>query len=159
MAYTKTVWTNSNLPGISADSLNHIKEGIEAAHNAIDSTNTKLTSLTTYSTEEINTGKVSADGKPIYRKDFKFTSWSSLGYDTGITDIDCIEDSKVSLKNTQKSAWLNLMYNEDGVYGYYIKKTADTYKILIQNNSEYSADKVSAMIEYTKEADEVVENE
>lgn len=35
MAYTKTVWTNSNLPGISADSLNHIEEGIEAAHESM----------------------------------------------------------------------------------------------------------------------------
>ena len=51
------------------------------------------------------------------------------------------------------------MYNEDGDYGYYIKKTGNTYKFFIQNNSIYTADKVSASIEYTKEADEEESNE
>ena len=35
MAYQKTEWANSNLPGINADNLMHIEEGIEAAHESM----------------------------------------------------------------------------------------------------------------------------
>lgn len=45
MAYNKNIWTNSNLPGISADNLNHIEQGIEDAHNSIETINANTSDL------------------------------------------------------------------------------------------------------------------
>ena len=104
----------------------------------------------TFSTDEVMTNKIWVDGKPIYRKAFSFTQWGGLGYDTGLTNIENIINSSVLLKNTETSQWRNLSYDTNGFDGYYIKKAGDTYKLLIQNNSVYTADSICAYIEYTK---------
>lgn len=94
------------------------------------------------------------DGKPIYRRSFSFTQWNGLGLDTLITDIDNIINASVMLKNTANSQWMRLATTPADTYYFYIKKTASTYKILIGNNSVFSADSVCAFIDYTRTADQ-----
>lgn len=45
MAYTKTVWVNGDEPPINADNLNHIENGIEAAHQDISDLNSAIGDL------------------------------------------------------------------------------------------------------------------
>ena len=67
--------------------------------NSIETINTKLTNLSTYSTEEVKTGETWIDGKPIYRKVITGTlnkagssfiaSLSTLNYET-IIKLDVV---------------------------------------------------------------------
>lgn len=106
----------------------------------------------TFSTDEIRVGTW-IDGKPVYRKSFYFTQWSALGLDTSLDNIDNMINANVMLKNTATGRWMKLANNSDGSYGFYIKKTGNTYKIFVSNNSVYTADAVCAFVEYTKTTD------
>lgn len=90
MAYTKTIWSNSSLPAISDDNLNHIETGIKNAHDSIDEINTILDNLTTYSLDEINTGIKWVDGKDIFKKTIYISSLpnaTTAVYDTTVTNM------------------------------------------------------------------------
>lgn len=106
-----------------------------------------------YSTDEVKTNKIWIDNKPIYRKSFHFTQWSGLGLDTRLENIDNIINASIMLKNTATGHWIKLAYNPNGSYSFYIKKTGNTYKIFISNESVYTADAVCSYIEYTKTTD------
>ena len=106
-----------------------------------------------YSTDEVKTNKIWIDNKPIYRKSFYFTQWSGLGLDTRLENIDNIINASIMLKNTATGHWIKLAYNPNGSYSFYIKKTGNTYKIFISNESVYTADAVCSYIEYTKTTD------
>jgi len=146
MEYTKTVWkdlSDTTTP-ITASRLQNIEDGVEYLfENGADY-------IETYSTDETTTNKIWVDNKPIYRKAFYFTQWSGLGVDTGLETIDNIINANVMLKNTATGQWMKLANNSDGNYGFYIKKTGNTYKIFVSNNSVYTADAVCAFVEYTK---------
>jgi hypothetical protein len=151
MEYTKTVW--KDLPDtstpITADRLNNLENGVEYLfENSASGGDEEI-----YSTDEVKTNKIWLDNKPIYRKSFYFTQWSGLGVDTNLDNIDNIINASVTLKNTANGHWMKLAYNPDGSYGFYIKKTGNTYKILVSNDSVYTADAICSFIEYTKTTD------
>lgn len=168
MEYTKTVW--KDLPDtstpITADRLNNIENGVEylfqneSSHgiNEYSQSTTDsyscnyVNNINTYSTDEIRIGTW-LDNKPIYRKSFYFTQWSGLGLDTSLDNIDNMINASVTLKNSASGQWMKLACNPDGSYGFYIKKTGNTYKIFISNENVYTADAVCSFIEYTKTTD------
>ncbi|MCR8986010.1 MULTISPECIES: hypothetical protein [Brevibacillus] len=47
MPYHKTIWNNGASPGISADRLNNMEEGIESAHLVIDQLKNTVSNLET----------------------------------------------------------------------------------------------------------------
>lgn len=60
---------------LSSANLKKMEENTEKAINEVDTElNNKITNLTTYSTNEIKTGKFWNDGKPIYRKTLIYTN-------------------------------------------------------------------------------------
>ena len=178
MEYTKTVW--KDLPDtstpITADKLNNLEDGVEylfengtggggdnlPVGTEVDFDGTsqqiptgwqEITNPDSYSTSEVKTNKTWISGESIYRKAFYFTQWSGLGLDTNLENIDNIINASVMLKNTASSQWMKLACNPDGSYGFYIKKTGNTYKIFISNESVYTADAICSFIEYTKTTD------
>ena len=170
MAYVKQEWHDLPLEDtpISADRLTYMENGIynslqsENISTNISDTGNKcptcetvkdyVDGLQTYSTEETVIGTW-IDGKPIYRKSFYFTQWSGLGLDTSLDNIDNIINASVTLKNSTSGQWMKLAFNPDSYYAFYIKKTGNTHKIFVLNNSSYTADAVCSFIEYTKTTD------
>ena len=145
---------NTDIPNINKvtdNDMNEIKAVVNNNDDDMITINTNLTNATTYSTDEIRVGTWM--GKPLYRKSFYFTQWSGLGLDTYSKYIDNIINANVMLKNTATGQWMKLANNPDGSYGFYIKKTGDTYKIFISNDNVYTADAVCAFVEYTKTPD------
>ena len=158
MAYNKNIWTNSNLPAINDTNLNHIEEGIEAAHNAIDSTNTKLTSLTTYSTEEINTGKKWIDGKPIYRKIIDCGALLNNTIKTvahNISNLDFIIFLNGTSYSSTTGNYFPLPYAADSLQAI-VKIWATDTNIYLQTTADRTDYTITYVtIEYTKTTDEV----
>lgn len=90
MAYSPTVWNDNNEPAISADKLNHAETGIKDAHDSIDTINTIIENLTTYSLDEINTEIKWVDGNDIFKKTIYISSLpnaTTAVYDTTITNM------------------------------------------------------------------------
>lgn len=158
MAYNKNIWTNNNLPAINDTNLNHIEEGIEAAHNAIDSTNTKLTSLTTYSTEEINTGKKWIDGKPIYSKTITYTVTGGTTTDISSLNIETVVDYNTICHRygSNNNDWEEPFYNSTTDYfRSFIRTNTNTIETRITTGSAYTTYDITTTLYYTKTTDEV----
>lgn len=80
---------------LNAENLNQMQKNAEDAIDevgeALEETNQNIEKLTTYSTtEEIKTGEVWIDGKPIYRKTYTFALpiSSNKRYDLNITELN-----------------------------------------------------------------------
>lgn len=173
MAYTKTNWVNGTTP-INATNLNHIEDGIESVEQEIPSVystprNTTTTdevyncgyinyieanlkNANTYSTNEIDTGKIWIDGKHIYRKVFTKTSGISTGSGNvgSISSFETLVALRGMLKagattspmpsaNTSDLGWQTNLYiaNSTG---------SITYEI----GGNYSPVSMIVIVEYTK---------
>lgn len=101
--------------------------------------NEKITNLTTYSTEEVKTGEIWIDGKPIYKKTIQFTT-SAIGKHSikhNISNLDTIIEGKGSAKDSSGafymfpmsaavdnvSAWSISIQNVDKTYMYFFRGT------------------------------------
>ncbi len=162
MAYNPTIWNNNNVPAVTADNLNHMETGIKEAHDGIDEINTKLTSLTTYSTEEINTGKKWIDGKPIYRKVIDCGALLNNTIKTVAHNISNL-DFVIFLNGTSYSSttgnYFPLPYVADSLQAI-VKIWATDTNIYLQTTADRTDyTKTYVTIEYTKTTDEVISNE
>lgn len=163
MAYSKNTWTNSDLPAISADNLNHIEDGIETAHENIDNiTNNSLPNLTEYSTDEVNTGKKWINDKPIYRK---VIDLGTLENKTSINvegDYDVITDFDGYIYQSSGAKASLVEFASPSLYRdiSYSKLSNNNLNIIINRSStsSWSDWQLKIIVEYTKTTDEEVEN-
>lgn len=111
ITYANKVALNENesvadINKVKADDMNEIKSVVNNNANETSANTTNITNLQTYSTSEINTGKIWIDGKLIYRKVFIYnntaiSSSTSLsapisGYDSLIkTDFYFREETNI----------------------------------------------------------------
>lgn len=73
ITYANKVALNENpdiadINKVKADDMNEIKSVVNNNAGETNTNATNITNLQTYSTSEVNTGKIWTDGKPIYRK-------------------------------------------------------------------------------------------
>lgn len=161
MAYSKNTWTNSDLPAISADNLNHIEDGIETAHENIDNiTNNSLPNLTEYSTDEVNTGKIWIDGKPIYRKVFNGTLPTGNGNNSFTISNSKIISVNGFVKSIYNQWWDINNYFSSNNYNINCRLSENRNEIILACGSFYDTNSAYFLIvEYTKTTDEEVSNE
>ena len=118
----------------------------------------KVTNLTTYSTEEVKTGKFWNDGKPIYRKTLIYTN-KEIANGTiiahSIQNIDEVTDSEVRFNDNGTLYTFPLIYEGTGSKMYVrCNKTS----IVFQSDgaltlSGKTTRKLRVTIEYTKTTD------
>ena len=175
MAYNKTTWENApstNTP-INANNLNKIEEGIYQNSLKADQEG-DLTTLTTtekstlvgainelkggetYSTSEVNTGKIWHNNKPIYRKVFVLTSPSSTGtwtdYTHNIANIDEFTycSANINLPNLGHQYFADF-YQDSGYYFNFVPKlTMFSARV---GYSQYTSKDMTIVVEYTKTTD------
>ncbi|MCI8641134.1 MAG: hypothetical protein HFJ59_04620 [Clostridia bacterium] len=117
--------------------------------------NEKIKNMTTYSAEEINTGKTWIDGKTIYRRILNIPNVTSTGSLTSSNvsleniDYETITEIKAIAKLTSND-WVAIPY----VYQSNFLTIAlnDTKKLYVYTIG-YSTSKITAIIEYTKTTD------
>lgn len=167
MAYSKNTWTNSDLPAISADNLNHIEDGIETAHENIDNiTNNSLPNLTEYSTDEVNTGKKWINDKPIYRKVINFGALPNASdkfVSLDINNLDTIIFLYGLAKDTLTGNYFPLPNATTAGSPYLIdfaiaNGNGYTNAIRIRTQNDRTNFTAYIIVEYTKTTDEAVEN-
>ena len=159
MAYSPILWENNNPPAVSADNLRHMDTGIKDAHDSIDTINTIIANLTTYSLDEINTGIKWIDGKDIFKKTIYISSLpnaTAAVYDTTVTNMQefiylygrasgglIVNGVRPDSRELEIGAW----YDE----------TQD--KIRVATGIDRRSIAAYITILYTKSTDEVVSNE
>ena len=164
MAYSPNLWENNNPPAVSADNLRHMETGIKDAHDSIDTINTSIENLTTYSLDEINTGKTWIDGKPIYKKIYDIGTLPNTGTKEIATGVDDLEHLVCPIKgwtykdNSIDSFPLPFVSTAGVTYFIDLCLTNDN-KIRIRTGNDRSDMKAYVILKYTKTTDEVVSNE
>lgn len=121
--------------------------------NSIETINTKLTNLSTYSTEEVKTGETWIDGKPIYRKVFELTSDTEQQIiPHNIADVQHIWVSGDSFLEVGNSTSIPANYYRDsGIYTY---AHANRRSIFIRVSPPgWKGNKYYIVLEYTKTTD------
>lgn len=94
-------------------------------NNSITNTNSKITNLTTYSTNEVKTGETWIDGKPIYRKTFSLNNRllaPNNPINHNISNLGTVVSVQGILKDTD--TFITFPYLYDTVNAMYLKVTA-----------------------------------
>jgi hypothetical protein len=170
MAYVKTIWENlpSESTPINASNLNKIEEGIYQNSLKADQEG-DLTTLTTtekstlvgainelkdgeeYSTSEIKTNKIWIDGKPIYRKIYKYTSTSNTdNINIANWDVDSITFLQGFLyDSSNRQLDTNYYVGSTDFFRVLTRLYNNNYSITVQRGNSNSKI-VAIIIEYTK---------
>lgn len=124
---------------------------IQTLESNVSTNTSNIESLQTYSTSEVNTGKVWIDGKPIYRKvvqttmGSKINSWNkivNLSIDT-LTRKDGFWVSgtdKYPIERSYNNEETTIYYNQNGIY--------EIHNYTFVNNKN-----ATLILEYTKTTD------
>lgn len=150
---------NPDIPDINkvkADDMNEIKAVVNNNATETSKNTTDIENLQTYSTSEVNTGKVWIDNKPIYRKIITYTY--SQGSTTGsvnseLSNLSYINIKAMAHKDSNDSDWEPIPY-----YG----SSSDWCRLFYRSSSNTIQIRSSAIsdtfyfyiiLEYTKTTD------
>ena len=159
MAYNPTIWNNSNDPAVTADNLNHMEIGIKEAHDDID----ELNNLTTYSLDEINTGKKWIDGKTIYRKVIDCGALPNNSIKTIAHDISnigfLVEPPRGVSYSSSTGHFFPLPYPADSISSQ-VKLWVTSTDVKLQTGADRTDyTETYVILEYVKTTNEVANNE
>lgn len=158
----KTARARALVPTLNADKeITALKDSENVSHGLADAVaRQELEKLQSYSTTEQDTGKTWIDGKPIYRKCFRFNlaaPKTSADVATGISAgvIDTVTCFDTVIKNPAGAAtdyWWTPEYTTDVTVNIYLKNGGTA--INVTNTGNWPASSiVSITLEYTKVAD------
>ena len=122
-------------------------------NDSITNINSKITSLTTYSTNEVKTGETWIDGKPLYRKVFQLGSGpnsETKSYNIGI-NCNTITKAFIYLKETSQLINLPFVSLSDSTNN--ISYSFSSNYLSVSANKDRSNFNVIAIVEYTKTTD------
>jgi Tfp pilus assembly major pilin PilA len=143
--------TGDNIQLSTTVDIQTLESNVSTNTSNIENLQNNIESLQTYSTSEVNTGKVWIDGKPIYRKVVQTTmgstinSWNkivNLSIDT-LTRKDGFWVSgtdKYPIERSYNNEEITIYYNQNGIY--------EKHNYTFVNNKN-----ATLILEYTKTTD------
>lgn len=143
------LYENADIPEINKitdENINNIKAGINANESNIETLQTNLTNISTYSTTEINTGKIWINGKTIYRKTFIGDVSSSISH--SLTNVTFVNSYGFMISSSGTFIPLpSVRPTNAGYYiGYYINATSINF-----DKANLVSGTATITVEYTKD--------
>ncbi|MBR1386294.1 MAG: hypothetical protein IJ568_05650 [Bacilli bacterium] len=163
MGYIPKEWNNDELPAMNGPNLRHMEAGIKDAHDSIDTINTIIENLTTYSLDEINTGKKWIDGKTIYIKVIDCGALPNNSIKTIAHDISnigfLVEPPRGVSYSSSTGHYFPLPYPADSISSQ-VKLWATSTDVKLQTGADRTDyTETYVILEYVKTTNEVVSNE